>query len=463
MPTRSAPPQNPPASGAPLSSASPQPPTPPSTGRFIGWLSLAQLISWGSVFYLFGLLLEPVELELGLTRAQTSLGFSLALLAEGLLAWPVGRWIDRGHERAVMVGGSLLLALGLLLHSQIDGLAAFYAVWLLLGVGLAGALYPPVFAVIIRRYPQDFRRAIIIVTFLGGLASTVFIPLSAGLIHVLGWRHALWPLAALHLLVCVPIHWHVLRNAARPEPSHAQAQSTKARTTAGKDFEKKEVTASQASTPPPTLRQHLLSAPYLLVGLFIVLFMGVSSAIPPHLVSLLRGYGLPETWAILAPALIGVVQVAGRALLFFFEARWSLHTVNRLIPGLVPLALLTLLLAPLLAAPFAGHALSVQIGLVLLFVAIYGLGNGMLTIVKGTAVAEYVDRQHAASLNGALGLPQALSRAAMPWLLGVMWTPAAAYRNGLWLMLGLCVVGLVALVWAQHHASRQANELHKPA
>ncbi|WP_138922551.1 MFS transporter [Hylemonella gracilis] len=469
MPTRSTSPQYPASAASPTSPTAPRtsPPAPlppPPPGRFIGWLSLAQLISWGSVFYLFGLLLEPVERDLGLTRAQTSLGFSLALLAEGLMAWPVGRWIDQGHERAVMVGGSLLLALGLLLHSQVDSLAAFHAVWVLLGVGLAGALYPPVFAVIIRRYPQDFRRAIIIVTFLGGLASTVFIPLIAGLIHALGWRHALWPLAALHLLVCAPIHWRVLRGAPRPEHGTVKARSAKPGPKRGDyDLQEEKASAGKPPTHPSTLRQHLLSAPYLLVGLFIVLFMGVVAAIPPHLVSLLRGYGLPEAWAILAPALIGVVQVAGRALLFFFEARWSLHTVNRIIPTLVPLALLTLLLAPLLAAPFAAYALSVQIGLVLLFVALYGLGNGMLTIVKGTAVAEYVDRGQAASLNGALGLPQALSRAATPWLLGVMWTPAAAYRNGLWLMLGLCLLGLGALVWAQHHATRHAGDLHQPA
>ena len=38
-------------------------------------------------------------------------GFSLALLVEGLLAYTVGRWIDRGHERAVMSGGSALAAI----------------------------------------------------------------------------------------------------------------------------------------------------------------------------------------------------------------------------------------------------------------------------------------------------------------------------------------------------------------
>src|SRR6476661_1102906 len=106
---------------------------PLSRSSLVLWLSLAQLISWGSVFYTFSLLLEPVERELGMTRAQSSLAFSLALLAEGLVAYPVGRWIDRGHERAVMTGGSLLVAAGLLLHSVVHSVPAFYAVWITLG------------------------------------------------------------------------------------------------------------------------------------------------------------------------------------------------------------------------------------------------------------------------------------------------------------------------------------------
>ena len=181
-------------------------PPPPYDRRLVGWLSLAQLITWGSVFYTFALLMEPVERELGLSRAQSSLAFSLALLAEGLMAWPVGRWIDRGHERAVMTGGSLLIAAGLLLHSVVHSAAGFYAAWLLLGAALSATLYTPAFAVVTRRFPSDFRRAVITLTFLGGLASTVFIPLDAWLIGQLGWRHALWVLAAVHLLRCCGTH-----------------------------------------------------------------------------------------------------------------------------------------------------------------------------------------------------------------------------------------------------------------
>jgi MFS family permease len=385
--------------------------------RLVGWLSLAQLVTWGSVFYTFALLLAPVERELGLTRAQSALAFSLALLAEGLMAYPVGRWIDAGHERAVMTGGSLLVAAGLALHSRIHGVAAFYAVWLLLGVALAATLYTPVFAVVTRRYPHDYRRAIITMTFLGGLASTVFIPLSAWLIAVLGWRTALLALAALHLGLCVPLHWHWLRDAPRPRPAVRSTEASPARL--------------------------LRSAPFLLIGVFVVGMMGITAALPPHMISLLREAGLAEAWVVAIPASIGVIQVLGRLLLFFFEHRFDLHVANRVIPVLIPLAIAALLLG-------AAHPAAA-----LLFVLLYGLGNGMSTIVKGTAIAQYVSREHVASLNGALGLPTAIARAVAPLLLGLLWTREAGYRWGLALLLALGIVAALALWQAQRHALRR--------
>ena len=388
----------------------------PRNRRLVAWLSLGQLITWGSVFYTFSLLMEPVERELGLTRAQSSLAFSLALLAEGALAYPVGRWIDQGHERAVMTGGSLLVAACLLLHSAIGGVAGFYLVWTGLGAGLAATLYNPVFAVVTRRFPHDFRRAIITLTFLGGLASTVFIPLSAWLIHALGWRHALWVLAALQLLVCAPLHARVLRGAP-PRLAAVAATGERASHTA-----------------------YLRTAPFLLIGVFVVGMMGVTAALPPHMISLLRGSGLAEAWVIAIPASIGAIQVVGRLLLYFFEHHFDLHVANRLIPVLIPLGL-----AALIAS--AGHAWAA-----LLFVVLYGLGNGMMTIVKGTAIAQYVNREHVASLNGALGLPSALARAVAPLLLGVLWSAEAGYRAGLWVLLAMSVAAVLALFFAQRKA-----------
>ena len=394
---------------------------PPLDQRLILWLSLAQLITWGSVFYTFALLMEPIERELGLSRAQSSVAFSLALLAEGFCAYPVGRLIDRGHERLVLTAGSLLVGSCLVLHGFIDSRWQFYAVWAALGMGMAATLYSSVFAVVTRRFPDEFRRGIITMTFLGGLASTVFIPLTAWLISLYGWRHALWFLAALQFLVCAPLHASLLHSA--PTGRHG----------ANKD------------PSGPSLRRILTGAPFLLVGSFMVLVMAVTAALPAHMVTLLRENGLRESLVIAVPASIGVLQVAGRALLYFFERHFDVHMANRLIPCLLPAGLAALILAPLAAA----HSVALGALLVLLFVMLYGVGNGMNTIVKGTAIAQYVNREQVASLNGALGVPMALARAAAPLVMGLLWSQQAGYRYGLWLLLALSCVGVAALMLAQ--------------
>jgi predicted MFS family arabinose efflux permease len=287
-----------------------------------------------------------------------------------------------------------------------------------------------VFAIVTRRYPHDFRRAIITMTFLGGLASTVFLPLSAWLIRDLGWRHALWVLAAMHLLVCVPLHALVLRGARAGTSRPLQGTAPEAH--------------GDAAARRGTLARHLRSTPFLMLGVFVVLMMGVTAAMPAHLVQMLREQGLSEAWVIAVPASIGALQVFGRLLLYFFEHRMDVHRVNRLILCLIPLGLLALL---------AGGG-NVMGGL--LFALLYGMGNGMQTIVKGTAMAQYVSREHMPSLNGALGVPTAIARAVAPLALGLMWSAEAGYSHGLWLLLGASIVALLAFLKAQRAA------LHAP-
>lgn len=394
-------------------------PSPQALGPFSVCLSLPQLITWGSVFYTFSLLMTPLEAELGMSRSQSSLAFSLALLAEGLMAYLVGRWIDRGLERRVMTLGSVWVGLGLIAHSQVQSVTGFYAVWIWLGLGLASTLYTPAFAVVTRRFAQDFRRAIITLTFLGGLASTVFIPLFSWWMDLWGWRHALWALAALQLLLCAPLHTWLLQGARH------SAQRT-----------------DLHEPRPVSVRTHLRQAPFWLLAVFTLFMMAVTSALPAHMIALLQEAHLPPTWVIAIPAAIGVIQVLGRLLLFVCERYWDVHTANRWIPTLIPIGLLVLVLGGL--QPVAA----------VVFVVLYGLGNGMNTIVKGTAMAQYVSRAHVGQLNGLLGLPIALARAAAPLAVGLLWSPEKGYTLALWWLLLASVLGASALWLTQHLALR---------
>src|SRR6185437_10626300 len=171
----------------------------PSTILWV--LSLGQLITWGLVYYTFPLFVVPMEKELGCSRNEMFGALSSGLMVAGLCSIPVGAWIDRGHGRKLMTGGSLLAAVLLVLWSRIDSLPLFYAMWIALGACQAVLLYEPAFAVITRVYGPRYRQAILFMTFLGGLASTFGIPFTQLLIERIDWRPALMVLAAI--IFCV--------------------------------------------------------------------------------------------------------------------------------------------------------------------------------------------------------------------------------------------------------------------
>lgn len=67
----------------------------------------------------------------------------------------------------------------------------------------------------------------------------------------------------------------------------------------------------------------------------------------------------------------------------------------------------------------------------------------MITIVKATAMATYVSRERAASLNGLLGTPTAIARALAPSAIAALWAVSGSYILGLSI---LCLLGVLATI-----------------
>src|SRR6185295_9847219 len=137
------------------------------------------------------LFVVPMTEELGWSRSGMFGALSAGLLVAGLSSIPVGAWIDRGHGRMLMTGGPLPAAALLVALSQIQTLPMFYVVWLGLGACHSVTLYEPAFAVITRVFGPRYKQAILIMTFLGGLASTFGIPFAQLLIERFSWRPTL--------------------------------------------------------------------------------------------------------------------------------------------------------------------------------------------------------------------------------------------------------------------------------
>src|SRR5205807_3109138 len=109
-------------------------------------LGVTQILAWGAIFYPPVLTVPLIAAEHGWSMAFAMGGFSLALLTAGMVSPRVGLLIDRHGGHRVMPIGSLIGALGLLLLVYADHPMAYLAVWMLLGIAIAGSLYDPAFA-----------------------------------------------------------------------------------------------------------------------------------------------------------------------------------------------------------------------------------------------------------------------------------------------------------------------------
>ncbi len=113
------------------------------------------------------------------------------MLCYGLVSPLTGPLIARTGGRTVMMAGTFVIVLGCFLMAFTHSTTSWVAVWLLMGAGMRLALYDAAFALLVEIAGAEARRAITLVTLLGGLASVAFWPAGAALLHFTDWRHAI--------------------------------------------------------------------------------------------------------------------------------------------------------------------------------------------------------------------------------------------------------------------------------
>src|SRR5215475_11583042 len=98
--------------------------------RLVWALAVTEIVSWGSLYYAFSVLLVPMERDLGWDRSTLVGAFSLGMLCAGLGSWPAGALIDRYGGRNLMSLGSLVASGLLALLARSHSVLAFYLIWI---------------------------------------------------------------------------------------------------------------------------------------------------------------------------------------------------------------------------------------------------------------------------------------------------------------------------------------------
>jgi MFS family permease len=370
-------------------------------------LACGQILSWAVVYYAFSSFVLPMMADLGWSKATVMGANTLGLAVWGLTTYAAGAAVDRGHARTLMGGGCALAACGLAIWALATEPWMLYAAWVLLGAASSATLYEPAFNVLTRRFPTRYREGITTLTLVGGFASTVSFPAVAGLIQLVGWRGALWCLAAVMGLVLVPLHWWALRG-----PSVAAS--------------------AQAQDPQDTatLRQALHTPAFWLLTLCFTLYAVIIAALWAHAMPMFASKGLSEAQSLAILVWIGPAQVLGR---FVFALRGRGASLRKL--GIVVLAAMPVSMLML--------ALGERLWVLIAAAVLYGIANGLVTIVRGGLVPEYFGRAHIGRIGGAMSAIGLVARAigplAVAWWLA--WVPGYASA-----LLALGALGAIALL-----------------
>ena len=380
----------------------------PSYRATVSALAVGQILNWAALYYAFSSFVLPMQASLGWGKPTLMGAYTLGLAVWGAATYAVGAAIDAGRGRTVMTTGSLLAGLGFLGWSQVTAPWMLYAVWAVLGAAMAATLYEPAFTVLTKRYPTRYQQGITTLTLVGGFASTLSFPAIAALLRAgLDWRQSLVVIGAV-LLALAPLHAWALRGpavVAGPHRPDAQADAT--------------------------LHQALRRPSFWLLTLTFTLHAFVQAALWAHVMPVFASKPVSQADALLVLMTVGPAQVAGRLLFVWLGRSWSLRVVGALVLTGLPLSM-------------ALFALGQTLPVLLLFAGLFGISNGLVTIVRGGLVPLYFGRAHVGRIGGLMSGIGLLSRATAPITATALLLVLPGYRELLLVLSALGVASVIA-------------------
>ena len=395
---------------------------PAAHARFhaIVWpLAVAETIVWAAMYYAFPALLPEWERDLGWSRTELSIAFTLSLVVSASLVPVAGRLIDRGFARAIFVGGALLGAALLALLSTVTELWQFYCVWIGLGVAMSSTLYEACFTVLVRSTGDRARRAITIVSILAGFAGTVAFPSAHVLSGALGWRGAVLVFAAVVAGVAAPL----IRSACRRAEVHATAHAPDPSTN-----------AAQALAVTRT-------ATFWLIAIAIFLAALDHGMLVSHVLPILNDRGIDADLAVIAASFIGPMQVAGRLVLMAADRFATTLAASTGCFAMMALAGVCLL--------NAGATPALVIG----FVVLQGAGIGVASVMRPVVTAELLGRRNFGVVSGLIGLMHMGGYAIAPTVSALVWA-SGGYDRVIALAVAAAAAATAALLMAWRAGAR---------
>jgi MFS family permease len=387
--------------------------------RMVGLVSAIRIVGGGLHQFGFTVFFLPISQDLGLSRAATSLAFSLSR-AQGAIEAPlVGYLIDRYGPRPILVTAVFLAGVGYILLSWVNSYTSFMIVYL--GViclaFVAGFIHSPM-VVANSWFIRQRARAMTVVSAAVPIGGALISPLLAIGVTSIGWRWAAFASGCIFLLVCLPLSFRLKRS---PESMGLLPDGDVAPADTG--------AISLADTMNKNANADLTSRQAMKTWVFWVLVVSMTarvtcySAATVHFVPLMVWKGLSEG---AAASLLGAFAFAN--LVAHFVLGWIADRVNK------PKLLAVCQLLPALSVP----PLLWDLGYWQLwfFTIVFTLLDASFPIVWAT-VGDFFGRRHFATVRGSMSFFYMWGSFAGPVLAGAIYDRTESYRTVLWIWFSL--------------------------
>ncbi len=374
--------------------------------------------------YAFGVLLEPIQRDLGLSRAGVSFVFSLQAVVIYVAAAVLGVLADRFGGRRLLLAGALVLAIGGLWTSQIEtygGLLLAYGFVTAIGMG---SIYVVSYATVPRWFQRRRGFATGVATSGLGLGMVAIAPLAGFLAETVGWRTAIVLLlvgSAIAVLLVVPFF--------ADDPASSGVDT-------GDEFHGS--VPEYEPTPWETYRQEITavatSRTFLFVFVGWVLIYGTLYAVLVHLVAHASDVGLGSGRGAIALAMIGLTTGAARVGVGSLSDR--LGRIRTFVGCSVTMGAATLFL------PFLETALGLYV-----FAVIFGIAYGGNGALLSPLTVDLFGGENANAVFGLVSVSFAISGLFAPWATGLAYDAFGAYTSAFLLTGVACLAGsgLVAI------------------
>src|SRR5690242_2132840 len=288
--------------------------------RMIGIVSALRILGGGLHQYGFTVFFLPVTNELGLSRAATSLAFSLARAQDSFASPLVGYLVDRYGPKPMMITAALLAGVGYILFSWVHDYTSFLVVYLgVISISFtAGFVHAP--TIVANSWFIRLRaRAMTVVSAAVPVGGAIITPALAVLIRTMGWRHAALISGSLFLLVGVPLTLMVRKS---PE-SMGMAPD-------GEPLESADTRATSVDKPITLSDRHVTATQALRSPIFWTLIVSMTArsaaftTVTTHFIPIMVWKGLSQTEASVLLAGFAIVNLP-----FHFFLGWIGDFVNK--------------------------------------------------------------------------------------------------------------------------------------